>query len=215
MAKQKLKRFNEFSSFENSFEFDREKKGKWRQEIFKNNNPLILELACGRGEYTLALAQLHPENNYIGIDIKGNRLWRGAKTAIEENIPNAAFLRIRIEQIEEFFDPAEVDEIWITFPDPFTPNGEWKKRLTSSVFLDKYRKIIKPGGIIHLKTDDLPLHEFSVLTAKNQGLEILEMETDLYNSPLADSEILQVKTTYENKFLRKGKKITYLKFRLT
>ncbi|MCL4162187.1 UNVERIFIED_CONTAM: hypothetical protein GTU68_051039, partial [Idotea baltica] len=136
-------------------------RGRWREQHFGNKAPLILELACGRGEYTLALAAHFKEQNFIGVDIKGARIWKGAKMALEQQLDNAAFLRTRIEQIELFFTPEEVDEIWITFPDPFLKKGKANRRLTSASFLDRYRKILKKGGLLHLKTDDPTLYNFT------------------------------------------------------
>jgi tRNA (guanine-N7-)-methyltransferase len=153
VGKDKIRRFAEIDTFSNVFQLDAGKplKGVWAGEFFKNNHPVVLELACGKGEYTVNLAQLFPDKNFIGIDYKGNRIWRGAKTALEENVPNVAFLRIQIENIVDYFAPGEVDEIWITFPDPQPQLGREKKRLTSPRFLDMYKQFLKPGGYINLK----------------------------------------------------------------
>lgn len=163
MGKDKLKRFAEIDTFSNVLQLDAGKpfKGEWSKGFFKNNNPAVLELACGKGEYTVNLATLFPDKNFIGIDYKGNRIWRGAKTALEENVPNVAFLRIQIENLLDYFAPGEIDEIWITFPDPQPQLSREKKRLTSPRFLDKYIEILKPGGCVNLKTDNDGLHAYT------------------------------------------------------
>ncbi len=221
--KDKLKRFTEMSTFANVVQnFDYKKpelknhfgtpiflKGKWTGNFFKNNHPLILELACGKGDYTVGLARMFPQKNFLGVDIKGNRIWRGAKTALEENLSNAGFLRTRIELITEFFAENDVDEIWITFPDPFpkSPN----RRLTSPHFLDKFRKICKPGAIIHLKTDDPDLYEYSIEIAKEQQLEIIISEFDIDAAGIRKDELC-ITTFYETQHLANCRKIKYLKF---
>ncbi|HPV56712.1 MAG TPA: tRNA (guanosine(46)-N7)-methyltransferase TrmB, partial [Tenuifilaceae bacterium] len=169
MAKNKLRRFAENETFENLFQptmsdvmnGDFHLKGKWRSDYFKNSNPIVLELGCGKGEYSVGLAKMFPEKNFIGADIKGARLWRGAKTAVEEKMSNVAFIRTRIEHIASFFAPEEVDEIWVTFPDPQPREKKSKKRLTSSRFLNHYAKFLKPNGIVHLKTDSQALHAYT------------------------------------------------------
>jgi len=213
MGKDKLRRFAEIAGFPNVLQLEEGKplKGKWRQEHFKNDNPLILELACGKGEYTVNLARLFPEKNFIGIDYKGNRLWRGAKTALEENIPNAAFLRIQIENILDYFENGEVSEIWITFPDPQPQVSREKKRLTFPGFLEKYRIILEEGGILHLKTDNDGLHEYTFEKIGELGLKLHAKTEDLYNSDIAD-EVLHIHTYYEKKYLADDKNINYLKF---
>jgi tRNA (guanine-N7-)-methyltransferase len=188
-------------------------KGHWNSEVFHNDNPIVLELGCGKGEYTIALSQRNPQVNYIGVDIKGARLWKGAKFATENALPNVAFLRTRIDFIKSIFAPGEVSEIWITFadPQPKSPN----RRLTSPVFLDRYRAFLKPGGIVNLKTDSQLLHEYTLEVAKEQGLEIIETNNDIYGSGhVTEDDILNVKTYYEQKFLAEGLPITYLAFRL-
>jgi tRNA (guanine-N7-)-methyltransferase len=171
---------------------------------------LVLELACGKGDYTIALAREHPEQNFIGVDIKGARMWLGAKTALENSIPNAAFLRTRIEFIERFFGPQEVSEIWITFPDPF--EGKATRRLTSPPFLDRYRKILSPGGIIHLKTDSDLLYEYTLeVIAEDPRCTLIYSNDDIYHGPLPFPE-LDHKTYYEKKHLRDGRRIKYVKF---
>ena len=220
MGKNKLARWTELGSFDNVIQpeigevsgSDHPIKGKWNQEIFKNNNPIVLELGCGKGEYTVGLAKNFPDNNFIGIDIKGARMWRGAKTANEQNLQNVAFVRTRIEFINSFFSADEVDEIWITFPDPHPGGRNSNKRLTSPWFLNSYRLFLKDKGIIHLKTDSKELYEFTnkVLSYNNQGIII--STNDLY-AEKADT-ILSIRTHYEKIFLEAGLKINYLSFRL-
>ncbi len=217
--KRKLIRFAEVATFKHviqpklgtmqsdSFEL----KGKWHNDFFKNQNPIILELACGKGEYTVNLAKLSPSNNYIGIDIKGARIWRGAKTVAEDQMQNVGFLRTRIENIGAGFAENEISEIWITFPDPQLKKPQ--KRLTYPDYLNIYKKFLKPNGIVHLKTDSQELHEDTLTILKFNKLEILEQTNNLYESNLVD-DVLSIKTFYENQFLNKGKTITYLKFRL-
>lgn len=213
MGKNKLKRFAEMENFGNTFQFPEDMQGTWHKEVFKNENPIILELACGRGEYSVNLAKFFPNANIIGVDIKGSRLWRGAKSAIEEELHNAAFLRTYIEQIGSYFNPGEVSEIWITFPDPHPPAGKAKKRLSSLRFLKEYTQIVKDGGIIHLKTDDQMLYHFTKAGAQALGMEILEDQTDVVND-CANDELLSIRTTYEVRWISEGKKITYLKMKL-
>lgn len=188
-------------------------KGNWRKAIFKNKNPVVLELGCGRGEYTTGLAARFPEKNYIGIDIKGARMWRGAKTSNEKDLKNAAFLRTRIEFINSFFAPDEVDEIWITFADPHPGARNSNKRLTSPWYLNAYREFLKDNGIIHLKTDNAELFDYTKKVAISNRLEILSATNDLYSGNMPD-DILSIRTHYEQIFLDNGLKITYLSFRL-
>ena len=225
--KSKLKRFAEVATFPNVYEITPtdihalsneegrqiDLRGQWAAHHFKNDHPVILELACGKGEYTLALAQAHPDKNFIGVDIKGARIWRGAKRALENNIPNAAFLRTRIEFIERFFAPGEVDQIWITFPDPFEHKAT--RRLTSPPFLDRYRKFLKPGGLVHLKTDSWLLYEYTLdVIHSDPRCQALYAHSDIYSTPL-DFPELEHKTFYEGMHLRDGRKITYIQFRIT
>ena len=213
MGKDKLKRFAEVNTFSNVLQLDAGKpfKGRWNTGFFKNNNPVVLELACGKGEYTGNLATLFPAKNFIGIDYKGNRIWRGAKTALEDGVNNVAFLRIQIETILDYFAPGEVDEIWITFPDPQPQVSREKKRLTSTRFLEMYKQILKPGGIINLKTDNDGLHAFTAEKIAETGLNLHAKTEDLYNSEYAD-DVLSIKTYYEKKYLKANKNINYLKF---
>lgn len=213
MGKDKLRRFAEIETFDNvvQLEAGQPYKGKWAIDFFKNENPVVLELACGKGEYTVNLAQMFPHKNFIGIDYKGNRIWRGAKTAIEEGVPNVGFLRIQIENLLDYFAPGEVDEIWITFPDPQPQLSREKKRLTSPRFLEKYKELLKPGGFVNLKTDNDGLHAYTVEKILELGLNIAARTEDLYHSPYAD-EVLSIKTYYEKKYLASNKNINYVKF---
>ena len=216
MGKNKLRQFAEIETFENVIQLDAGKpyQGRWASDYFKNNNPVVLELGCGKGEYTINLAQLFPDKNFIGIDYKGNRLWRGAKTAIEEGIDNVAFLRIQIELIVNYFGVHEIDEIWITFPDPQPQLSREKKRLTSPRFLEYYRQLLTPGGIINLKTDNDGLHEYTMGVIKEKGLNLHAKTEDVYHSVYLN-DVLSIKTYYEKKYLKNDKNINYLKFSLT
>ncbi|MCD8740734.1 tRNA (guanosine(46)-N7)-methyltransferase TrmB [Mucilaginibacter roseus] len=213
MGKDKLRRFAEVATFSNVLQLDEGKvmQGQWATAFFKNNNPVVLELACGKGEYTVNLATIFPEKNFIGVDYKGNRIWRGAKTAIEEGVANVGFLRIQIETILDYFAPGEVDEIWITFPDPQPQLSREKKRLTSPRFLEKYKQILKPGGFINLKTDNDDLHAYTAEKIEELGLKLHVRTEDLYKSDYADN-VLSIKTYYERKYLQDNKNINYLKF---
>lgn len=215
MGKDKLRRFAEIETFSNVLQLEEGKsfKGNWSVNHFNNKSPIVLELACGKGEYTVNLAKLFPDKNFIGVDYKGNRIWRGAKTAIEENIRNVAFLRIQIENILDYFAEGEVSEIWITFPDPQPQISREKKRLTFPGFLDKYKQILKPGGIIHLKTDNDGLHAYTAEKIEELQLQLHARTEDLYQSDLAD-DVLSIKTYYEKKYLAHDKNINYLKFSL-
>ena len=186
-------------------------KGRWNETMFARDLPIVLELGCGKGEYTIDLSQRNPECNYIGVDIKGARLWKGAKQATLGNLPNVAFLRTRIEFIEAFFAPGEVSEIWLTFSDPQLKSEN--SRLTSPVFLERYRKFLRKGGIVRLKTDSRFLHEYSKAVARENGLQVLCSTTDLYGERSIDNPALyEVQTFYERMFLSQGYKITYLEF---
>jgi tRNA (guanine-N7-)-methyltransferase len=213
VGKDKLRRFAEVSIFSNVVQLDAGKpfKGSWASEFFKNNNPVVLELACGKGEYTVNLGRLFPQKNFIGIDYKGNRIWRGAKTALEDEVSNVGFLRIQIETLLDYFDSGEIDEIWITFPDPQPQISREKKRLTSPRFFEKYRQILKPGGFINLKTDNDGLHIYTAEKIDEHGLKLFVKTEDLYHSEYAD-EVLSIKTYYEKKYLQDNKNINYLKF---
>jgi tRNA (guanine-N7-)-methyltransferase len=189
-------------------------KGKWHDVHFKNSQPITLELACGRGEYTVALAARFPERNFIGVDIKGARIWQGATKAVEQNLQNAAFLRTRIEIIAPFFAENEVDEIWLTFPDPFLRDSKSNRRLTSPFFLDIYRKFLKKGGLVHLKTDSPELFAFTLETiAEDKNCELLYQSEDIYAAPLAFSE-LEVQTYYEVKNISGSGVSKYIRFKI-
>ena len=188
-------------------------KGKWSSSIFKNDNPLVLELACGKGDYAIALARKYPDKNFIGIDSKGARLFTGAKTAIEEKLSNVAFVRMKIENILNFFSENEVDEIWITFPDPFPKLRDAKRRLSAKSFLERYKRISKPEAILHFKTDDLPLFLFTKEMAEEFSPRILYSKENIYSAPLEYDE-LSIHTYYEKQHLAKGRTINYIRFRL-
>ena len=188
-------------------------KGQWRARQFQNQNPLVVELACGRGEFTVGLARVFPHQNFIGVDIKGSRIWKGSSTATEEGLENVAFLRTQIQLLDKFFDQGEIDELWITFPDPFPRDGDEKRRLTSDRFLDMYRPLLKSGGIVHFKTDNTGLFDFSLnLVQSRKDIEVLGHTHDFYQSEWKDDHF-GIQTRYEKLFSEKGEKIKYLKFR--
>ncbi len=189
-------------------------KDKWNELHFKNNKPLVLELACGRGEYSIALARKYPNKNFLGVDVKGARIWKGATIAIEESLKNVAFLRTRIEFIESFIGGKEIDEIWITFPDPFLRKSKANRRLTSHFFLNKYKQILKDDHIIHLKTDSPQLYEFSLESLKEYpSAEIIYTSDDIYAEPLENPD-LAFKTYYEKMHLEDNRLIKYIRFRI-
>lgn len=217
--KNKIKRIADVAQFENVIEYtDLEEserpKGSWKSEIFRNQNPITLELACGNGDYAIELARRFPERNFIGIDIKGPRIWKGAKTALEEGLTNVRFLRMFIDHLHYYFDKDEVDEIWITFPDPYIrKKPRISKRLTSPKFLNIYRKLLKKGGIVHLKTDSLILFNFTLDTIREEGCTILRRVDNVYRDAPND-DLLNIQTFYEKKHLKEGKIIQYVSFRL-
>ena len=186
-------------------------KGKWRESFFRNKNPIILELGCGKGEYTVGLATKYPQKNFIGIDIKGARIWKGATETINKKINNVSFLRIRIEWIEQCFAENEIDEIWLTFPDPHIKKRRVKKRLTHPEFLFKYKNILKKKGLIHLKTDSYFLYGFTLGIIESEKHMLIDATHDIYNSKL-EYEDMEIKTYYENRYLKKGLPITYICF---
>ncbi len=227
-SRNKLQKFAEIVTFPNVYEnynpkepglvgVDHESvdlKGRWKENHFKNNHPITLELACGRGEYSLGLGRMYPDRNFIGVDVKGARIWKGAKQALEDQMQNVAFLRTRIEQIELFFATGEVDEIWITFPDPFLKDGKENRRLTSPNFLRKYREILNPDGIINLKTDSPELYQYTKeVLAEHEQLETLYDKDDIYSSEL-DFPELDLKTYYERSHLEKGRIIKFIRFKI-
>ncbi len=220
-SKNKLKRFKENEGFKNVIQPKRKDliegsfalKGKW-QDYFGNDKPLVVELGCGKGEYTIGLAERDPERNYIGIDIKGARFWRGAKTALEKELENVAFLRTQIELLDLVFGKNEVDEIWITFPDPQIKYKRMKHRLINSLFLEKYRHVLKAGGTVNLKTDSEFLHGYTLGLLHGLGYEVFYANHDIYKNTGSPDEVLEIKTFYENQYLEKGKPITFVKFGL-
>ncbi len=219
-SKNKLKRFKENEAFPNVIQPTREEalkgfhlKGNWFSH-FKNDHPIILELGCGKGEYSVELAQRNPHKNYIGVDIKGARFWRGAKTALETNLNNVAFLRTQIELIEGFFGEGEVDEIWITFPDPQIKYKRTKHRLTNPMFLEKYGRVLKKDGIVHLKTDSEFIHGYTLGLLQGLGYRIDYANHDVYRNEGSPAEVLEIQTFYEKQYLEEGKPITYIQFRI-
>lgn len=211
MAQKKLQRFADIKTFSNVLEYPGEMKGKW-SFLFKNDHPIVLELACGRGEYTVGLSKLLPEKNFIGVDVKGNRIYIGAKKCLEEQITNAAFLRTQITLLPDYFMAREVNEIWITFPDPQLRTSKAKKRLTHPRFLRLYQQILKPDGYIHLKTDSPKLYEFTKKVIELYKLVPVESCQDVYaNNP---GELLKIKTHYEALDIAGSNKIYYIKFQL-
>ncbi len=219
-SKNKLRRFRENETFENVIQPTREEiqagfslKGNWKSH-FKNENPIVLELGCGKGEYTIGLAKQNPQNNYIGIDIKGARLWRGAKIGMEENLENVSFLRTQIELVDELFGENEVSEIWITFPDPQIKYKRTKHRMTNKEFFAKYKRILKPDGVVHLKTDSEFMHGYTLGLLQGLDLEVSYANHDVYKNEGSPKEVLGIQTFYENQYLQKGKPITYIRFRV-
>ena len=219
-SKNKLKRFQENETFPNVIQPTRDEvlnnfshQGKWHS-FFNNNNPISIELGCGKGEYTIALAEKNPNKNFIGIDIKGARFWRGAKTALENKLTNVAFIRTQIELVDCIFSKAEVDEIWITFPDPQIKYKRTKHRMTNHDFLLKYNHILKEDGVINLKTDSEFMHGYTLGLLHGEGHEILHANHDVYKDYYSPDEVIGTQTFYEKKYLEKGKAITYIKFRL-
>lgn len=212
MAQKKLVRFAELDTFSNVLQYPVAMQGTW-SGYFENHNPIVLELACGKGEYTLGLAEIYPNKNFIGVDLKGNRLWVGAKKAMNHHLNNVAFLRIQIDRITDFFATEEVDEIWITFPDPQLRISKSKKRLTHPKFLRLYYQILKPGGKIHLKTDSPDLYEFTRKVIDMYGCNLCKDLEDVYAEPGIPPE-LQIKTYYESLDIAKSRKVHYLCFTL-
>jgi tRNA (guanine-N7-)-methyltransferase len=223
MGKGKLAKFAEMKMMKNVFEYPYSiidnvpftMKGHWREEYFHNSNPIVLELGCGKGEYTVGLAKLFPNVNFIGVDIKGARMWTGAKQALEQNLPNVAFLRTHIEMIDRFFAEDEVQEIWLTFSDPQMKNP--RKRLTSTFFMERYRKFLVDGGIIHLKTDSNFLFTYTKFMVEKNGLPVNFCTEDLYHDTpeaLLDSPLLTIQTYYESMWMERGLNIRYMQFRL-
>lgn len=220
-SKNKLKRFRENDTFSNVYQPSREEmvsdfslKGKWNEEVFKNSNPIVLELGCGKGEYTVELARRFPNKNFIGIDIKGARFWRGAKTAVEEGLSNVAFIRTQIELIEGAFEAGEVSEIWITFPDPQIKYKRTKHRLTNSEFLQRYKRILKEEGLVNLKTDSEFMHGYTLGLLHGEGHEILYANHHVYKNEGSPAVVTEIQTFYEQQYLEQDKAITYIQFRI-
>jgi tRNA (guanine-N7-)-methyltransferase len=221
-SKNKLKRFSENETFTNVFQPTREEvvgnefplRGKWNREFFKNDNPIVLELGCGKGEYSVGLAERSPEKNFIGIDIKGARFWRGAKTAVESGMNNVAFVRTQIELINHIFAENEVSEIWITFPDPQIKYKRTKHRMTNSEFLNNYKKILKPNGLMHLKTDSEFMHGYTLGLLHGEGHEVIYANHNIYKNEGAPAEVTGIQTFYESQYLEVNKPITYIQFRI-
>jgi tRNA (guanine-N7-)-methyltransferase len=221
-SKNKLKRFKENETFRNVYQPSRQDlvenkldlKGKWRQNIFGNQNPITIELGCGKGEYTIELARRYPDKNFVGIDIKGARFWRGAKTAIEEDLKNVAFLRIQIELVAFAFEKGEVDEIWITFPDPQIKYKRTKHRMTNTQFLNIYKKILKTDGVVNLKTDSEFMHGYTLGLLHGEGHEVLYANHDVYNNEGSPEEVTGIQTFYEEQYLEQDKPITYIRFKI-
>lgn len=210
MAQKKLIRFAEITTFKNVLQYPEGTAGKWH-EYFNNSNPIIVELACGKGEYSIGLGQLYPDKNFIGVDIKGNRIWVGAKKALEQSMEHVAFLRSQIGMINAYFAPGEVEEIWLPFPDPQLRISKTKNRLTHPIFLRKYKQILRPGGYIHLKTDSPVLYRFTKLVIEAYGLTLHEESNDV-NKHLPDNKALQIRTHYESLDIAKSNRVHYLKF---
>lgn len=220
--KRKLERFAEIKTFSNVFQpsykellnSDHKLKGKWNSGVFRNDDPITLELGCGKGEYTISLARIFTKKNFIGIDIKGERMWKGAVYANKDNLNNVAFIRTKIEMINSLFSIDEVNGIWLTFPDPQLNRKKLvRKRLTSAGFLNRYKQFLKPEASVHLKTDDDTLYNYTLDVIEKNDLELVRTTDDLYNSEMVD-EILAIKTYYEKQFIEEGKSIKYLEFKL-
>jgi tRNA (guanine-N7-)-methyltransferase len=221
-SKNKLRRFKENENFSNVVQPTREEvvngefplKGNWAGNFFKNDKPLVLELGCGKGEYSVGLAKADPERNFLGIDIKGARFWRGAKTALEEGMDNVGFLRSQIELVDHLFAENEVDEIWITFPDPQIKYKRTKHRMTNTEFLQKYKKILKPEGVVNLKTDSEFMHGYTLGLLHGEGHEVLHANHNVYKNEYSPKEVVGIQTFYEKQYLEQGKPITYIRFRI-
>ena len=223
MGKGKLAKFADMEKYENVFQYPYSvvehvpftMQGHWHEQYFHNDHPIVLELGCGKGEYTVGLARIFPDVNFIGVDIKGARMWTGATQALQEGLKNVAFLRTHIEIIERFFAPGEVAEVWLTFSDPQMKNP--RKRLTSTYFLERYRKFLINNGLVHLKTDSMFLFTYTTLMVEKNQLPVLFRTEDLYHTEGIDNDtrqILSIHTYYENMWMERGLNIKYMKFRL-
>ncbi len=221
-SKNKLKRFKENETFPNVFQPEREEvvtdsfalRGNWKADFFKNDNPIIVELGCGKGEYSVALAEKYPNKNFVGIDIKGARFWRGAKSAVENNMTNVAFVRTQIELIDHIFGENEVEEIWITFPDPQIKYKRTKHRMTNTEFLKLYKRILKEDGVVNLKTDSEFMHGYTLGLLHGEGHEVLYANHNVYTNEGSPSEVTSIQTFYEKQYLEINKAITYIRFKI-
>ena len=213
MGKNKLKKFNEYDTFSNTYDARNQLKGQWSEKVFGNKHPITLELACGRGEYTIGLAEMYPERNFIGVDVKASRMWQGAKYALEKGLRNVAFIRIQIDFLNEYFETGEVDEIWITFPDPQPQKTREKQRLTSPKFLAKYLELLGKGHIVNLKTDSDILLNYTLQTIQDKDILIRELLPDIDLKENLQDE-LKIRTYYERLWREKGIVIKYLKLEL-
>ena len=217
-----LKRFKENETFENVFQPTREEvtsgafpmKGKWNSDFFKNDHPIIVELGCGKGEYSIGLAERYPEQNFIGIDVKGARFWRGAKTAVDSGMNNVAFIRTQIELLEDVFAENEIDEIWITFPDPQIKYKRTKHRMTNSEFLQLYKKVLKKDGVVNLKTDSEFMHGYTLGLLHGEGHEVLYANHNVYKNEGSPEIVTAIQTFYEKQYLEINKAITYIRFKI-
>jgi len=217
MGRKKLERFKENEENRNVIQPGKDVyttiKGSWKQGFFQNDNPIVVELACGRGEFAVGLARVNADKNFIGVDIKGSRIWKGSTMAIEENLLNVAFLRAQIEQLDQYFAPKEIDELWITFPDPRPKDRDEKRRLTSPRFLEMFKVLVKTDGTVHFKTDNTGLYEYTLeLLKRRSDTAILKETLDFYDSQWRDDHF-SIKTRYEKMFSEKGEKIKYISFR--
>ncbi len=220
MSKGKLEKFKEVTEFPNTLEYpdfqdegSQKPRGRWHSDIFENHNPIVLELACGKGTYTLELARQNPEINFVGIDIKGGRIWKGAKKALEEGLENVRFLRIYIDHLDEYFGPDEVDDIWITFPDPYPRYSDRNKRLSGPKFLKIYQRVLKQGGAINFKTDSNELFTFTKESVRQSGCKVHDVVEEIYQER-PDDELLTIQTYFERRHLEKGRTISFIKFSL-
>jgi tRNA (guanine-N7-)-methyltransferase len=214
MGRPKLEKFAAIATMENIFELDPTNKGAWTKNHFKNDHPLVLELACGKGDYARGLAKVFPEKNFLGVDIKGHRLFTAANLATKAELKNVAFIRTQIDHLEQYFEQGEVDEIWITFPDPFLRDGQAKKRLTSPKFLEVYRKFLKPGGLVNLKTDSPQLYAFTKEVIAEQNLAVVKDYSDVYAMGKQESELYGIQTYYESMHLKDNRTIHFISFKI-
>lgn len=214
MGRPKLEKFAAIATMDNVYEHDPRHKGNWSKNHFGNQNPLVLELACGKGDYARGLAKVFPDKNFIGVDIKGNRLFTGATLATKDQLNNVAFIRAQIDHLEEYFEPGEVDEIWITFPDPFLKSSKYKKRLTSTKFIEVYRKFLKPGGHVNLKTDSPQLYQFTKEVIVEMNLTVVKDYPDVYAMGKQETELYGIQTYYEGLHLKDNRTIHYICFQI-